>query len=130
MSQLLTFESFLYVENPNHVHGDKRLEAENKVAEEIATAIKGILDHHGFVLKGGETLARYARAEEVIKVTPRKLHFEDGEGVHICATPFVSKKNLTHKTEKVTCKLCLKELAKRTSCDPSYEAQFEEQKGD
>lgn len=65
----------------------------------------GGLDPHG---RWAE--ARQATKEEVLHFTPRKLHFtKDGEA-HLCDTAYVAKRNLTRDREKVTCKLCRREL--------------------
>ena len=45
--------------------------------------------------------------EELLSVIPRKVHFEH-DGRQVCATAFVSLKNLTTDPSLVTCKLCRK----------------------
>ena len=45
--------------------------------------------------------------EELLSVIPRKIHFEH-DGRQVCATAFVSPKNLTTDSSLVTCKLCRK----------------------
>jgi hypothetical protein len=110
---------------------------EMKVAVEVGTesaakltgaeqALKACMEEHfpqgiedpSFVVRIRELVVRAPYREEVLALTPRKVHFRSGDDresrIGICGN-FASAKNLTELKQAVTCKLCLRLLAKENT---------------
>ena len=86
---------------------DKAFEVLDKAVERFYD----VCDSTGVSVISGEGHVRPMTKEETLAVIPRKWHL-DRDGRQACQTPHVSKRYLTQDKDKVTCKLCLREMGR------------------
>lgn len=64
--------------------------------------------------------------EEILRIIPRKYHFQGPDGRQICDTKHVAARFLTRNTERVTCRLCMKKLQERPTAFERISREEEE----
>jgi hypothetical protein len=81
------------------------------LVEQIVDLVEAQLAAAGYGSFAVTGLVRPMTQAELVVLLPRKRHMQAGDG-WLCKTSFVARQNITADPSEVTCKLCLREMAR------------------